>query len=111
MPTSSQNYLGDAKQLDGRPTSVQGPLLYLDLLKAETILAFVEVVQAWSSPLLILLGVLLLQTIDVLGQFLEDLFLELTLRLARTQLPVDPGRRALPSCGGRGENLKLALLG
>ena len=54
-----------------------------DLLEAQTVSCFVEVVQAWSGPLLVFLGIVLLEVIKVLCQLLEDFLLKLALDLTR----------------------------
>lgn len=54
-----------------------------DLLEAQTVSCFVEVVQAWSGPLLVFLGIVLLEMIEILCQLLEDFFFELALDLTR----------------------------
>lgn len=59
-------------------------LFRLDLLKAETVSLLIEIIQARPIPLLVLLGILLLETANVLSQFLQVLFFKLALGLARS---------------------------
>ena len=83
--------LCNAKELDGRLASIQRTLLSLNLLEAKIIPRRVKVIQGRSRPFLIRLRVLLLQTADILGQLLQDLLLELALRLTRAQLAIGTG--------------------
>lgn len=112
-PVSWLTYFCDPKQFKGCFASRQGALLDLNLLEAKAVCVLVKVVQPGPFPLLILLGILLLQATDVLSQFFQDFFLELAFRLARAKLAARPilaqlelgGRRAivkLPPFGGLG---------
>lgn len=62
---------------------MESTFLGFDLLEAQTVPCFVEVVQTRSGPLLVFLGIVLLEVIDVLCQFLKDLLFELALDLTR----------------------------
>lgn len=64
-------------------------LLDFNLLKTELILLRIEVIEVWSTPLLVFLGVVFLQANDVLGHLLEHLGLEGALRLAGAQFRLE----------------------
>ena len=68
---------------------MQGSLLDLNLLETQTVSLFVEISEAGSFPLLIFLRVRALEIRDVLCHLLQDLCLELTLRLTRPQLRLE----------------------
>jgi hypothetical protein len=78
-------FLGDTKQLDARLSSVESAFLGIDLLEAQAVPRFVEVVQTRSGPLLVFLGVVLLEVIKILCQLLEDFLLELAFDLTRAR--------------------------
>lgn len=60
---------------------MKGTFLGFDLLKAQTVPCFIEVVQTRSGPLLVFLGIVLLEVIDVLRQLLKDLLFKLAFHL------------------------------
>ncbi len=80
---------------------MQRSLLYVYLLEAQIIFRLIEVVQRRSSPLLVLLRVFLLETIDVLCQLFKHFLFELTLGLARPQLVLDSIRLWLQLARGK----------
>ena len=61
---------------------MKGSLFTLNLLETQTILPLIKVIQRWSLPVLVPFGILLLQTIEILGHLLQHFRLELTLGLA-----------------------------
>ena len=65
---------------------MKGAFFRLNLLEAEVITLFIEVLQTRTIPLLVFLRVLLFEPAYVLGQFFQDFFLKLTFRLARSYL-------------------------
>lgn len=81
----------------------------MDLLETQVVSLLIEVAQGGSVPLLVTFGVLLLQATDILGQLLEYLFLELTLRLARVKLAIGKGRSGFDALAVN--ILKLELFG
>ena len=82
-------HLGDTKHLEGHLAPVQSTLFGLDLLKSQGISVLVEVAQARSVPLLVFLGIILLQASYVLGHLLKYFRLELTLGLRRAHLGLE----------------------
>ena len=60
---------------------MERPFLRLNLLEAKTVCVLIEIVQRGPIPLLVFLRILLLQSTDILCQFLQDLLFELTLWL------------------------------
>ena len=95
--TTFQADLCHAKEFDGMLPSIHRTLFSFDLLEAKTVSLWVEVIEARPIPLLVLLGIFLLQTVYVLSQLLQDLLFELTLdRLTPSLRPnLD---RLEPSC-------------
>ena len=89
---------------------MQGTLFNLDLLKAKAAFILVEVIQTGPFPLLILLGILLLQATNVLSQFLQYFFFELALGLARAKLATRSILARL-EFDGRGAIVKLPSFG
>lgn len=70
--------LSHSEKLDGCFAPVQSPFFRFDLLKAKIVIFLVKITQPRSLPLLVFLGVFLLQTAYVLGQLLEHILFELT---------------------------------
>ena len=89
---------------------MQGTLLDLNLLEAKAVFVLVKVVQSRPFPLLILLGILLLQATNVLSQFFQDFFFELAFGLARAKLGTRPILTQL-ELGGRRAMVKLPSFG
>jgi len=73
--------LGDTEQLDTCLSSMEGAFLSIDLLEAQAVARFVKVVQTRSGPLLVFLGIVLLEVIKILCQLFEDLLFKLALDL------------------------------
>lgn len=65
---------------------MQRSLFRLNLLEAKTICVLIKVVQRGPVPLLVFLRILLLQSVDILCQFLKYLLFKLALWLARACL-------------------------
>jgi hypothetical protein len=84
--------------------------LRINLLKAQIVRLFVKVSQRRPRPLLVSLGIIPLQSVDVLGELLEDFLLKVTLGLARCRIAAvgSTGRR-LEMNGSRA--IKLSFLG
>lgn len=74
-------FLGDTKQLDARLSAMEGAFLDIDLLEAQAVPCLVKVVQTRSGPLLVFLGIVLLEVIKILCQLLKDLLFKLALDL------------------------------
>ena len=89
---------------------MQGTLLDLNLLEAKVVFVLVEVVQSGPFPLLILLGILLLQATNVLSQFFQHFFFELAFRLAGAKLATRPILTQL-ELGGRRAIVKFSSFG
>lgn len=81
----------------------------LDLLKAETVPVLIKVIQARPIPLLVLLGILLLEAADILSQLLQVFFFKLAFRLARSILEVVLAELEL--LGWRGSYFDFSSLG
>lgn len=64
-------YLSHTEELDSRPAAVNGAFLGFNLLEADIVLDRIEISKRWPRPLLIFLGVVLLQAADILREFLE----------------------------------------
>ena len=77
-------FLGDTKHLDTSLSSMEGTLFDIDLLEAQAVGRLVEVVQTRSGPLLVFLGIVLLEAIKILCQLLKNLLFELAFDLTRT---------------------------
>jgi hypothetical protein len=76
---STKNYLCYTKQFDTRFAAIsKGPLFAFNLLETKIIFFGVEVCQTWSSPSLIFLGIVLLQTSHILRHLLQNFTLEVT---------------------------------
>jgi hypothetical protein len=78
----NQSYFCDTKEFDRRSTTIQDAFFSLDLLEDQLLRQLVKVIrQQWSTPLLVLFCVALLQRLHVLRHLLECL-----LELARRHL-------------------------
>lgn len=84
---------------------MQCSLLDINLLKDESIGLLIKVLERRPVPLLVLLGSVAFETIDVLTQLLQHLLFELTLGLARAKV----GSLDLESWGGT--NVELSAFG
>lgn len=69
-------YLGHTEETDSHLISSHSSFLRINLLETNILCCWIEHSKRRAFPLLVLLGIVLFEIVDILGHLLQNLFLE-----------------------------------